>query len=91
MKQGIYSTAEGDQQSAPLFSISSPVIYVVTAGEHSSYGILDVFSTREKAQSYADAYNAKRTHWMAEIEEYPLDPEPMHRGPHGQPQPEPRK
>jgi hypothetical protein len=46
-------------------------IYVVTSGSYSDYSISDVFSTKEKAQAYIDAYGGGYNH----IEDYELDPE----------------
>ena len=51
-------------------------IYVVTSGEYSDYHIVTVFSTQEKAESFAKARNDKIKHWYDdyyEVEVYDLD------------------
>lgn len=42
------------------------MVYVVTDGSYSDYGIQAVFSTKEKAEAYANKYGYR-------IEEFPLD------------------
>ena len=52
-------------------------VYVVTSGEYSDYGIDAIFSTRELAQSFIDAFKADKWHEM-DIEEWDLDPNSTH-------------
>lgn len=52
-------------------------VYVVTSGEYSDYGINAIFSTRELAQSFIDAFKADKWHEM-DIEEWDLDPNSKH-------------
>ena len=53
------------------------LVYVVTVGEYSDYGIVKIFSTRERAEEYIalcnkyDKYNAN----FNEIEDYEIDPD----------------
>lgn len=47
------------------------IIYLVSSGEYSDYGVRGVFSNRENAQAYIDKYKWR---WaQPQIEEYRLD------------------
>jgi len=51
-------------------------VYVVTRGDYSDYHIEEIFSTREKAQTYIDLINNKHNFYGRvndDIEEYELD------------------
>ena len=52
-------------------------VFVVTSGEYSDYGIDAIFSTRELAQNFIDAFKADKWHEM-DIEEWDLDPNEKH-------------
>lgn len=52
-------------------------VFVVTSGEYSDYGIDAIFSTRELAQSFIDAFKANKWYEM-DIEEWDLDPNKTH-------------
>jgi hypothetical protein len=49
------------------------IIYVVTEGEYSDYGIEALFSERETAEKYAKRRNGNDKYSTARVEEYPLD------------------
>lgn len=50
-------------------------IYLVTAGDHSDYGVIAAFSTQEKAEEYSKAYDS-RGYAKSNVEEFELDPSP---------------
>jgi len=52
-------------------------VFVVTSGTYSDYGIDAIFTTRELAQSFIDAFEANKWHEM-DIEEWDLDPNEKH-------------
>lgn len=53
------------------------IIYIVTSGEYSDYGIDAIFSTKELAQKFVDSFNSER--WdKLDIEEWDLDPNSQH-------------
>ena len=52
-------------------------VFVVTSGSYSDYGIDAIFTTRELAQSFIDAFEADKWHEM-DIEEWDLDPNKTH-------------
>lgn len=47
-------------------------IYVVTSGQYSDYSIRGVFTTKENAQAYINAFSAKYSEFN-DVEEYELD------------------
>ena len=47
-------------------------VYIVTEGEYSDYHIEEVFSTREKAESYIALHNTS-SYGYYQIEEYEID------------------
>jgi len=49
------------------------IIYIVTEGEYSDYGIVAIFSTKEKAQNFISITAAPDDLSDYEIEEWPLD------------------
>ena len=52
-------------------------VFVVTSGTYSNYGIDAIFTTRELAQSFIDAFKADKWKEMV-IEEWDLDPNKIH-------------
>lgn len=52
-------------------------VFVVTSGDYSDYGIDAIFSTRDLAQAFIDAFKANKWHEM-DIEEWDLDPNKIH-------------
>lgn len=52
------------------------VVYAVSSGEYSDYGIRAIFSTEEKAQAYCDRQNKFQRWGDHRIEEYVLDQRP---------------
>lgn len=55
------------------------IIYLVTVGEYSDYGIHSAWSTQEKAQQAADLLN--QCGQGASVEEYPIDSYPNNKVP----------
>jgi hypothetical protein len=53
---------------------NNAVVFIVTSGEYSDYGINAVFSTRELAQAYVDLFPKQRKWKTMDIEEWTLDP-----------------
>lgn len=52
-------------------------VFVVTSGSYSDYGIDAIFTTRELAQSFIDAFKTDKWNEM-DIEEWDLDPNKKH-------------
>ncbi|WP_069752946.1 hypothetical protein [Streptomyces sp. EN16] len=47
-------------------------VYVVTRGEYSDYGIVQVFGDQESAKAYSDRLNAADPYAYSGVEEYPV-------------------
>lgn len=56
--------------------MSDKIVYLVTSGEYSDYGVHAVFSTKEKAEAFVDAIDwgmCSLSNYKPHINEYPLD------------------
>src|SRR5882724_9520736 len=52
----------------------SDVIWAVSRGSYSDYGVYAIFSTREAAEAYASRFNEMVNHNEYEVEQFPLNP-----------------